>query len=102
MLDRVIRSAGLSDLLDKCLSIEDAQKYKPDPSAYHLATASLSVQPSEVAFFSSNAWDAIGAHTFGFRPFWVNRSKQPEEYGLNSKATVLASLEDSLDHVTSK
>jgi 2-haloacid dehalogenase len=51
MLDRAIRSAGLLDLLDKCLSIEDAQKYKPDPSAYQIATASLSVQPSEVAFF---------------------------------------------------
>jgi 2-haloacid dehalogenase len=102
MLDRAIRSAGLSDLLDKCLSIEDAQKYKPDPSAYHIATASLSVQPGEVAFFSSNAWDAVGAHAFGFRSFWVNRSRQPEEYKLNSRATVLASLEGGLDHVLYK
>jgi 2-haloacid dehalogenase len=99
MLDRAIRSAGLSSLLDKCLSIEEAHKYKPDPAAYRIATASLSVQPSEVAFFSSNAWDAAGAHTFGFRPFWVNRSRQPEEYGLNSEATVLASLEDGVDYI---
>jgi 2-haloacid dehalogenase len=102
MLDRALHSAGLGNLLDACLSIEDVHKYKPDPSAYQIATASLALQPGEVAFFSSNAWDAAGAQRFGFRPFWVNRSKQPEEYGLNSKATVLASLEDGVRHVTSK
>ena len=102
MLERAINSAGIGDLLDACLSIEEVRIYKPDPSAYRLATASLSVRPSEVAFFSSNPWDAAGAQAFGFRPFWVNRSGQPEEYGLRKKATVLASLEDSVDRITSR
>ena len=31
-------------------------------------------QPHEIAFVSSNAWDAYGAARFGFRVFWVNRS----------------------------
>lgn len=95
MLDRAIHSAGLDSMIDKCLSIEEVRKYKPDPSAYEIATTSLSVRPSEVAFFSSNAWDAVGAYTFGFRPFWVNRSRQPEEYGLHNKATILVSLDDA-------
>jgi 2-haloacid dehalogenase len=102
MLERAINSAGLGDLVDACLSIEEVRIYKPDPSAYQIATASLSVRPNEVAFFSSNPWDAAGAHAFGFRPFWVNRSEQPEEYGLRKKATVLASLEDSVDRITSR
>lgn len=51
MLERAIRSAGLCNLLDKCLSIEDVRKYKPDPAAYQIAIASLAVQPGEVAFF---------------------------------------------------
>jgi 2-haloacid dehalogenase len=71
MLERAINSAGLGDILDKCLSIEEVRIYKPDPSAYQIATAALSVRPNEVAFFSSNAWDAAGAHAFGFRSFWV-------------------------------
>jgi 2-haloacid dehalogenase len=99
MLERAVKSAGLDDLIEKCLSIEEVRIYKPDPEAYTIATDALSILPGDVAFFSSNAWDAIGAHTFGFRPFWVNRSKQPEEYGLYSKVTVLASLEEGLDHV---
>lgn len=102
MLDRAIQSAGLGNLLDKCLSIEEVGIYKPDPAAYQIATASFSVQPCDVAFFSSNSWDAIGAHTFGFRSFWVNRSEQPEEYGLRDRATILASLEHGVNCLTSK
>ncbi len=51
MLDRAIHSAGLGGMIDKCLSIEEVRIYKPDPSAYEIATASLTVLPREVAFF---------------------------------------------------
>lgn len=99
MLECAVRTAGLSDVIDKCLSIEEVCIYKPDPEAYEIATSSLSVRPIEVAFFSSNPWDAAGAHTFGFQPFWVNRSGQPEEYGLRSKAIILRDLNEGVDHV---
>src|SRR5262249_34261828 len=79
MLRRAVQSAGLESLLDVCLSIEEVGIYKPHRAAYELATSSLRMQPSNIAFFSSNAWDAIGAHTFGFPTFWVNRLDQPEE-----------------------
>jgi 2-haloacid dehalogenase len=101
MLDRAVKSAGLESLLDKCLSIEEVGIYKPDPAAYEIATKSLSVRSSEVGFFSSNPWDAIGAHTFGFRAFWVNRSGQPSEYGLQGEVTMLSSLAAAVDRVTS-
>jgi 2-haloacid dehalogenase len=100
MLERAVKSAGLESLLDECLSIEEVGIYKPDPAAYEIATTSLSVRPSEVGFFSSNPWDAIGAHTFGFRVFWVNRSGQPEEYGLHDQVTMLSSLAAAVDGVT--
>jgi 2-haloacid dehalogenase len=102
MLDRAIGAAGLDDMLDECLSIEEVRIYKPDPAAYQIATASLSVGSSEVAFFSSNSWDAAGACAFGFRSFWVNRSGQPEEYGLNNRATLLTSLGEGVDRVLSR
>jgi len=102
MLTRAIHSAGLESLMDECLSIEQVGIYKPHAFAYEIVTTTLDVRPNEVAFFSSNAWDAAGAHTFGFRSFWVNRSKQPEEYGLHSKATILASLEDCVGRIASK
>jgi 2-haloacid dehalogenase len=95
MLDSAVRSAGLSDLIDECLSIEHIQIYKPDPAAYEIARAALGGPAAdEVAFCSSNAWDAVGAHTFGFRSLWLNRSNQPEEYGLYEKATRVESVSD--------
>jgi 2-haloacid dehalogenase len=102
MLQHAVESAGISDLIDKCLSIEEVRVYKPDPAAYQIATSALKLQsPGEACFFSSNAWDVAGAHTFGFRAFWVNRSKQPEEYGLHKNVQSLSSLSDAIELVVS-
>jgi 2-haloacid dehalogenase len=102
MLQRAVESAGIGDLIDKCLSIEEVRVYKPDPAAYQIAASALKVQScKEVCFFSSNAWDAAGAHAFGFRAFWVNRSNQPEEYGLYDQVKRLASLSDAIELVVS-
>ena len=45
-----------------------------------------------MAFVSSNPWDAFGAHAFGFRVFWVNRTHQLAEYDLHGKVTELRDL----------
>ena len=98
MLESAVSSAGLDDLLDDCLSIEAIRIFKPDPAAYDVATAAFaSSERREIAFFSSNAWDAIGAHTYGFHAFWLNRANQPEEYGLYSKVTRIESLSSALE-----
>jgi 2-haloacid dehalogenase len=102
MLQHAMESPGINDLIDKCLSIEEVRVYKPDPAAYQIATSALKLQsPCEACFFSSNAWDVAGAHTFGFRAFWVNRSNQPEEYGLHKSAQSLSSLSDAIELVVS-
>jgi 2-haloacid dehalogenase len=102
MLQHAMESSGISDLIDKCLSIEEVRVYKPDPAAYRIATSALKVQsPGEACFFSSNAWDVAGAHAFGLRAFWVNRSSQPEEYGLHEKVQRLSSLSEVFEHVSS-
>jgi 2-haloacid dehalogenase len=100
MLQHAMESSRISDLIDKCLSIEEAGVYKPDPAAYRVATSALKIQsPGEACFFSSNAWDVAGAHTFEFRAFWVNRSNQPEEYGLYEKVQRLSSLSEAIERV---
>jgi 2-haloacid dehalogenase len=102
MLRHAVESARIGDLIDKCLSIEEVGVYKPDPAAYQIATSALELQsPGEACFFSSNAWDVAGAHTFGFRAFWVNRSHQPEEYGLLKKVQKLSSLSDAIKLIVS-
>ncbi len=80
MLNAAVSNAGLSDLLDGVLSVDSLRIYKPHPSAYQLAMDDLGISaPSKVAFMSSNAWDAAGSATFGFRVNWINRFAQKRE-----------------------
>ena len=92
MLADGVGAAGIGGLLDAVLSVEAAGVFKPDPRVYRLACDRFGVPPGAIAFFSSNAWDAFGAHVFGFRVFWVNRSRQPDEYGLRGAVTELPDL----------
>jgi len=79
MLDAAIKNSGIENLIDANLSIEDVGIFKPDPKVYQLAVDKLSVQPGEIIFQSSNAWDAAGASAFGFNVAWVNRFGQSKE-----------------------
>jgi 2-haloacid dehalogenase len=92
MLAEAVGAAGLADLLDAVLSVNEIGVYKPEPRVYSLATERFGVQPAEAAFFSSNPWDAFGAREFGFRVFWVNRSGAPDEYGLRGSVPELRNL----------
>lgn len=92
MLASAVGAAGLAPLLDAVLSVDPLGRYKPDPAVYALATAHFSLAPGEVAFVSSNAWDAFGAVRFGFQVFWLNRGGAPVEYGLDRLATPLSGL----------
>jgi 2-haloacid dehalogenase len=73
MLEAAVDSAGIADLLDAVLSIEDAGIYKPDARVYQLAVDRFGVRPDEICFVSTNAWDAAAAAHFGFQVAWMNR-----------------------------
>lgn len=92
MLLAAARSAGLDDLDLPLLSVEPAGIFKPDPSVYQLAVDGLGLEKAEISFQSSNAWDLAGARAFGFRPVWINRTGQPDEYGLRGTIPELPSL----------
>jgi 2-haloacid dehalogenase len=92
MLGDAVGSAGIAELLDAVLSVEAVGVFKPDPRVYRLAADRFGLPPSAIGFFSSNPWDAFGALAFGFRVFWVNRTAQPDEYGLRGRVIELADL----------
>jgi 2-haloacid dehalogenase len=80
MLAAAVEAAEIAALLDAVLSVDKVQQYKPSREVYALVTDSLKVQPSNVAFISSNRWDVMGAASFGFNALWVNRTGLPDEY----------------------
>ena len=99
MLADALRAAHIEPLLDAVLSVESAGVFKPDPRVYRLATERFAAPAAQMAFVSSNAWDAFGARAFGFQVFWINRSGAPCEYDLATTATELrdlAALPDAL------
>ena len=79
MLDAVVKSAKLDGLLDAVLSVEQAGVFKPHPKVYQLAVDRLGVPAAQIAFQSSNAWDAHAASAFGMRVVWCNRYGQRRE-----------------------
>ena len=80
MLAAAVEAAGIGGLLETTLSADTVRCYKPRPEVYALATDALALGPSDVGFVSSNRWDVMGAVSFGFKAFWVNRLRQPDEY----------------------
>lgn len=79
MLTAAVEAAGMQDLFDAVLSVEEVGVYKPHPSVYQLAVDRLGVPANESVFLSSNGWDAYSASAFGMRAIWCNRSAQPCE-----------------------
>jgi 2-haloacid dehalogenase len=93
MLAAAVENAELVDRFSAVISVDPIQIYKPDPRVYQMAVDELQLQPAQIAFQSSNAWDAVGATAFGFQVVWVNRfGQQPERLGVQG-ATELKSLE---------
>ena len=57
---------------------------------------SLGVPKERIGFVSSNCWDALGAKSFGFRVYWINRLKAPvDRLGLQPDA-IVGSLDEVL------
>lgn len=94
LLETGLASAGIRASLDAVLSVAPLGIYKPDRRVYEMGRAWADCAPAEIGFVSANAWDAGGAAGFGFRTFWVNRTAQPPEYGVETNTTVIPDLGD--------
>jgi 2-haloacid dehalogenase len=94
MLDAAVASAGLTELLDAVLSVEEVGIFKPDKRVYQLAVDRLKVPAEGICFVSTNAWDAAGAAFFGFRVAWMNRFGQRPERLPGAPAAVIGGLDE--------
>jgi len=79
MLNAVVLHNNIGKFFDAVISVNELGIFKPDPRVYQLCSDRLGVAPGEIAFVSSNGWDAAGAKAFGFTTFWINRASAPVE-----------------------
>ena len=92
MLEAAAKSAGVFDVLERIISVEEVKIFKPSPRVYALACESLNASHAELGFVSSNSWDIAGASSAGLTTFWIQRSpgEPPEELGLDADQVVTA------------
>ena len=75
LLEPLVRNSRLH--FDAVLSVDELRIYKPAPQVYELAVRRLGVPKERIAFVSSNCWDALGAKSYGFTVYWINRTGAP-------------------------
>lgn len=92
MLEAAAKSAGIFELLDKIISVDDVKIFKPSPRVYYLAQERMKVNNAELGFVSSNSWDVNGAASAGLMTFWIQRNagEPPEELGFRADQVVSA------------
>lgn len=92
MLEAAARSAGIRDLLDEIISVEEVKIFKTSNRVYWLGSQRLKVSNPELGFVSANNWDGVAAVSAGLRTFWIQRTtaEVPEELGFQVDVTVKA------------
>lgn len=92
MLQAALDSAGLTELVEDCLSVDAIRVFKTAPAAYQMVCDRFGVTAEGAILVSSNRWDIAGARAFGMRGIWVNRLGVPDEYSDLAPVCVVPSL----------
>jgi len=92
MLLPLVKNSGLE--LDAVISVEALKIFKPAPQVYQLAVEKL--QTKNIGFVSSNCWDALGAKSYGFEVYWINRGNAPVDRLGFKPDRILKSLDEIL------
>ncbi len=75
LLNELVSSNDLENLIDDLFSIEEVKIYKPDTRVYDIPVKRYNLRPSQIAFLSANTWDVSGGGNYGYNSIWVNRNK---------------------------
>jgi 2-haloacid dehalogenase len=92
MLLPLVENSGLP--MDAVISVDELKVFKPAPQVYELAVKKLGTK--NIGFVSSNCWDAIGAKSYGFSVYWINRAGAPVDRMGFKPDRVLKSLDEIL------
>lgn len=90
MLEAAAKSAGIADLLDRIISVEEVKIFKVSPRVYNLGAEHFKLTNPQVGFISANSWDINGAASVGVTTFWIQRSAgdPSEELGFSADRVV--------------
>lgn len=75
-----LEQAGLAELFEHVLSVEEVRRFKPAPEPYLMAAERLGVRPAEMRLVAAHDWDVWGAKA-GCAAAFVARGDMPFALG---------------------
>ena len=72
--ETLLGRAGVREVFERVLSVDDAPAWKPARTAYEYAVTALAVEPSAVMLVAVHPWDIHGAARAGLQTAWLNRA----------------------------
>jgi 2-haloacid dehalogenase len=77
LAEKLLERAGLSELVERRLSVDEVRRWKPAPEPYRHAVRELAVSPGESVLVAVHPWDIDGAKRAGLQAAWLNRKGAP-------------------------
>jgi 2-haloacid dehalogenase len=71
-----LERGGIRPLVERSLSSEAIQSWKPSREAYHWAAGSCGVAPDRMAMVAAHGWDVLGAQRAGLTGAWFPRRER--------------------------
>lgn len=68
-----IDNAGLGELLDRVVSVDEVKRFKPDAVPYHHAAEAMGVGIIDMLLVAAHDWDCAGALSAGAQAVFVQR-----------------------------
>lgn len=84
LLEKQLSNAGINQLFNMKISVEDFGIYKPHLDVYSEVTTLLNVSPQSCMLIAAHDWDVYGALCAGWKATFVKRS-QHSQYILSIK-----------------
>ena len=74
---KLFDAAGIAELVERRLSVDDAGRWKPHPQSYAYAAQQCGVPLEAMCMVAVHPWDTEGAKRAGMHSAWLNRSGLP-------------------------
>jgi 2-haloacid dehalogenase len=73
---QLLKRNNLEGLVERVISIDEIQRWKPSREVYLHAARGLNVAPADLAMVAVHAWDIHGAARAGLTTAWVSRREK--------------------------
>lgn len=73
----LLERAGLADLVERTLGVEEAGRWRPAPEPYRHACRTMGVEERDAVLIAVHPWDVHGAKRAGLQAGWIDRDGRP-------------------------